>query len=575
MGFFTSNLALAEEVANPTVTQPIQQDIGGVAPLSATSQITGDPLSQLASSLGGGSSMATQPLSATPSITSDIANLFGSSPLAGNTYIPPNSGSSSIQPTAYPYQQLSSSSPSYSSPTDFSLLSSLSSGPSLTDSISNLFGSTGTTSSPTYSSYDAYAKSNSLFNFGNESLLGFSSDTSKALSGLGLLTGNQNLGQAGQLAGLTGNKLYDYAVKDIPYAGLLNNDFSRRGIMNQAGQMTGLNQYGFMPAMDYLQGVNNYGGLFSTVGGLVAGPLGSLIGGALAPTAGWQEDGSWLGAYNENISGQAADYARSFNLEPGTPGFDLAMQGYSYAMQNNPTFSQAENERVMAEQQRAEADQMAYSELALDPGNISEAVQYGTQNYGQEGDSISIQDGQTFRSEEGNWNLSAQEQADQQNWEDTGSSTGDDFGSWDSDAASDMDADSGWSGADSDWGDSSSDSGGGDSGGDGGSYIATAATQALGEEGLTIFEGWRDYMMDVLPTFKSTYGRYRVTAPKIVAAIDKKDNSENIYNYIWDMHLKPIFDLITEDKDSDKALKDYKIMVKELQNKFLKKKEKV
>jgi hypothetical protein len=38
------------------------------------------------------------------------------------------------------------------------------------------------------------------------------------------------------------------------------------------------------------------------------------------------------------------------------------------------------------------------------------------------------------------------------------------------------------------------------------------------------------------------------------------------------MHLKPIFDLISEDKDSKKALKDYKIMVRELSNKFLKEK---
>jgi hypothetical protein len=37
------------------------------------------------------------------------------------------------------------------------------------------------------------------------------------------------------------------------------------------------------------------------------------------------------------------------------------------------------------------------------------------------------------------------------------------------------------------------------------------------------------------------------------------------------MHLKPIFDLISEDKDSKKALKDYKIMVRELSNKFLRK----
>ena len=115
--------------------------------------------------------------------------------------------------------------------------------------------------------------------------------------------------------------------------------------------------------------------------------------------------------------------------------------------------------------------------------------------------------------------------------------------------------------------DGGSDDGGGDSGG--GSYIATAATQALGEEGLKVFEDWRDYMFTALPTFTASFGRYRVTAPKIVAEIDKKDNSKDIYSWIWDMHLKPIFDLIKEDKDSDKALKDYKVMVKDLQNKFL------
>jgi len=119
--------------------------------------------------------------------------------------------------------------------------------------------------------------------------------------------------------------------------------------------------------------------------------------------------------------------------------------------------------------------------------------------------------------------------------------------------------------------DSGGDSGGGDSGGGGGSYIATAATQALGEKGLKVFEDWRDYMFTVLPTFTSSFGRYRATAPKIVAEIDKKENSKNIYSWIWDMHLKPIFDLIREDKDSEKALKDYKIMVRELSNKFLKK----
>jgi hypothetical protein len=151
-------------------------------------------------------------------------------------------------------------------------------------------------------------------------------------------------------------------------------------------------------------------------------------------------------------------------------------------------------------------------------------------------------------------------------------SSSDDFGGWGSTAEGD--AEGGFSQEDSDFANSGfdDDSGGdGDSGG-GGSYIATAATQALGKEGLTIFEDWRDYMFTKLPTFTTSYGRYRVTAPKIVSVIDTKDNSKGIYNYIWDMHLKPIFDLIQEDRDSTKALKDYKKMVRELQNKFLKEK---
>lgn len=166
------------------------------------------------------------------------------------------------------------------------------------------------------------------------------------------------------------------------------------------------------------------------------------------------------------------------------------------------------------------------------------------------------------------------------NWNDGG---GDSPGGFDNGAdsassigASDYDADnySDWSADefsdDFGFGDEGN-SGGGDSGGGGGSYIATAATQALGEKGLKVFEDWRDYMFAVLPTFTSSFGRYRATAPKIVAEIDKKENSKNIYSWIWDMHLKPIFDLIREDKDSEKALKDYKIMVRELSNKFLKK----
>jgi hypothetical protein len=114
------------------------------------------------------------------------------------------------------------------------------------------------------------------------------------------------------------------------------------------------------------------------------------------------------------------------------------------------------------------------------------------------------------------------------------------------------------------------DGGGGSESSGGGSYIATAATNALGKEGLDMFEGWRDYMHTAHPTFTTSYGRYRVTAPKIVSAIDKKENSTELYQDIWNEYLKPIFNLIKKDMDNPKALSDYKIMVRELTNKYLK-----
>jgi len=111
--------------------------------------------------------------------------------------------------------------------------------------------------------------------------------------------------------------------------------------------------------------------------------------------------------------------------------------------------------------------------------------------------------------------------------------------------------------------------GSGSGGGMLGSYIATATTQSIGEEGLKVFEDWRDYMFTVLPTFTSSFGRYRATAPKIVEEIDKKENSKALYKEIWDDYLKPIYDMIKEDKDNPKALSDYKVMVRDLTKKYL------
>ena len=118
------------------------------------------------------------------------------------------------------------------------------------------------------------------------------------------------------------------------------------------------------------------------------------------------------------------------------------------------------------------------------------------------------------------------------------------------------------------YGGAPTETGGSDDSGGGGSYIATAATQSLGEEGLTVFNNWRDYMHTWHPTFTTSFGRYRVTAPKIVKAIDSKDNSKELYKEIWDEYLLPIHKLIV-DKDDTNALVKYKVMVKELINKYL------
>jgi hypothetical protein len=119
------------------------------------------------------------------------------------------------------------------------------------------------------------------------------------------------------------------------------------------------------------------------------------------------------------------------------------------------------------------------------------------------------------------------------------------------------------------WEDPGGESGGSDDSGGGGSYIATAATQSLGTAGLTVFNNWRDYMHTWHPTFTTSFGRYRVTAPEIVKVIDSKNNSKELYKEIWEEHLKPIYDLIVN-KDDDKALIKYKVMVKELMNRYLK-----
>jgi hypothetical protein len=210
------------------------------------------------------------------------------------------------------------------------------------------------------------------------------------------------------------------------------------------------------------------------------------------------------------------------------------------------------------------------------PATVAEAVAEG-KPFGKEGDDTWSPNGKdVFHGPGHNWNTPDSENKAPPGKVTPPPSSNDGGSSDEAGSASNSNmADAGFSQEDQDFIDSGfdepSDSGGGDSGGGGGgSYIATAATNALGKEGLDMFEGWRDYMHTAHPTFTTSYGRYRVTAPKIVSAIDKKENSKELYQDIWNEYLKPIFNLIKKDMDNPKALSDYKVMVRELTNKYLK-----
>ena len=208
------------------------------------------------------------------------------------------------------------------------------------------------------------------------------------------------------------------------------------------------------------------------------------------------------------------------------------------------------------------------------PATVAEAVAEG-KPFGKEGDDSWSPNGKDVYHGPGhNWNTPDSENKAPPGKVTPPPSSNDGGSSDEAGSASNSNmADAGFSQEDQDFIDSGfdeEDSGGGDSGGGGGgSYIATAATQSLGEEGLSVFNNWRDYMHSWHPTFTTSFGRYRVTAPKIVKAIDAKDNSKELYKEIWDEYLLPIHKLIT-DKDDTNALIKYKVMVKELMNKYLK-----
>ena len=253
----------------------------------------------------------------------------------------------------------------------------------------------------------------------------------------------------------------------------------------------------------------------------------------------------------------------------GSKGMDG--QGKGTGLGNNNLFGFGNNQSAGANFMPLNTDSFGtpvgpntFNNIGYDPGGTYDDTV--GRAFGQEGDQVWSPGGGegTFHNGDYDW----------------GTTQDDTFGNQADSVFSSMDdfsSDSGNSDFDADWGDddfgegafgdSGGDSGGGDSGGD--SYIATAATQALGEDGLTVFNNWREHLREVLPSFTTSWGRYRVTAPKIVLEINKEENPESIYKEIWDKYLKPIRSLILDKKD-DEALVDYKEMVRDLQKRFLK-----
>ena len=458
MGFFTSDFKLAEETADPKVSQSYQPT-AAVSPLSASRAVTGDPLSQFAQQLsggGGGTSGYGWGADTNNSLTGTGA--LSNSMISGFT--PGTGGFGFPEPSTNPITER---------------------GANTLTGYASSEGDGDITDNTTIDSYQ------SLQDYLNASPM-----EREVASGL--------LGMMG-----------------IPFGGSL----MKIGMgINPLGDLTGEANQTF----DWYKGGTTY--------------FGAPISDAQAATA----SGGMFSGFGSQYEADVAEMYGELSDERMT----AIEQQFAELNKTQPAPVPPTQEYVIEDPKDMQVDNIA--------GGYTWDSGLGTTEEMQEETGLGTSEWDTSHSDF--------------SWGDS-SDAGDGTTDASDDPGGDDDDAGGWSFSDDDSG--GGDSGGGDSGGGGGSYIATAATQALGEEGLTIFENWRDYMFDALPTFTTSYGRYRVTAPKIVAEINKKDNSKEIYSWIWDMHLKPIFDMITEDRDSTKALKDYKIMVRELQNKFLSK----
>jgi len=478
MGFFTSDFKLAEETADPKVSQSYQPT-AAVSPLSASRAVTGDPLSQFAQQLsGGGGGTSGYGWGA-----GTDASLTGTGALSNSMISGFTSGTGGFgfpEPSTNPITERG---------VDTLTGYTSSEGDS---SVTGMEGSGTSAQAPTLADYQNYLEYRDYYQFG-----------------LGMLGGMTGIPGASSGLGVAAD--LNYGINPTGIGTMFMDKYTVQGGPGSSGEYTGgvmspseqRDQLITQAAFDELpDSTKLFGGFFD-----------------------WS--GTNVPAYDPDLDlsiGPWQDMIMTYPKEPVPPTQEYVIEDPKDMQIDNIAGGYTWDSGLGTTEEMQEETGLGTSEWDTSHSDFSW------------GDSSDAGDGTTDAS--------------------------DDPGGDDDDAG-------GWSFSDDDSG--GGDSGGGDSGGGGGSYIATAATQALGEEGLTIFENWRDYMFDALPTFTTSYGRYRVTAPKIVAEIDKKDNSKEIYSWIWDMHLKPIFDMITEDRDSTKALKDYKIMVRELQNKFLSK----
>lgn len=111
-----------------------------------------------------------------------------------------------------------------------------------------------------------------------------------------------------------------------------------------------------------------------------------------------------------------------------------------------------------------------------------------------------------------------------------------------------------------------------DSGSSGGCYLTTACVEcrnlADNCRELTVLRSFRDNYMANQENGKDDIKEYYDKAPKIVEIINKRDNSNEIYDDLYRNVIKPCVELIENGRNKE-AYQKYKEMVASLEKKFM------